>query len=267
MPRPIHLPVSEPAPRVYLVLGVAGAGRREVVADLISSGFAAEDTVGVLTSVAETKPLPVEAPGGQWRWTEEGGVDAAWPDGVGTLFFLADGRSNPVDLIEAVKPWLTSQGAQLVRVISVVHCALCHQHSAVVAWYDACIHFSDIVLLHRREGVPNKWMSDYQTRFAKNYLPCLVEMVKKGRVPNPALVLDEQVRRLSHWFDAPEDDGGWQAYVDSAEDVIIEDEVEPEPLSDEGADEDEYLARNLGGTRRKKIPDIADYVPADDAPS
>jgi len=252
--------VSDPSLRVYLILGAEGAGRREVVADLMASGFGADEVVGVVTSAAESSPWPSEGDQWQWRWADEGGLEVDRPEGAKTVFLLGDGRSNPVDLIEAIKPWLASQEAKLVRVVTVVHCALCAAHEAAVAWHDACIHFSDIVLLHRREGVPNKWMSDYQARFAKNYLPCHVEMVKKGRVANPALVLDEQVRRLSHWFDDPEDDGGWQAFVDSAEDVIIEDDAEPESPED-AEEEDEYLARNLGGTRRKRIPDIAELLP------
>lgn len=246
------------------MLGAEGSGRREVVADLIGSGFDQGERVGVITAQAESAPFPMEVLVTQWSWADEGVIAASLPEGADTVFVISDGRANPVDLIEAFKPWVASQGAQLVRVVTVVHCALCAEHSAVVAWYDACIHFSDIVLLHRREGVPNKWMSDYQARFAKSYLPCHVEMVKKGRVTNPALVLDEQVRRMSHWFDDPEDDGGWQAFVDSAEDVIIEDEVEAEAEAEDGEPEDEYLERNLGGTRRKKIPNIIDYLPPTD---
>lgn len=228
----------------------------------MATGFDADETVGVMTAAAESTPLPGEGPTTEWAWTADGGIDAHLPEGAGSVFFIADGRGDPVDQVEALKPWLAAQGAELVRVVCVVHAALAAAESAVVAWYDACIHFSDIVLLNRRDGVPNKWMSDYQTRFAKNYLPCHVEMIKKGRVANPALVLDEQVRRMSHWFDAADDDGGWQAFVDSAEDVIIEDEVEPAAEGeDEGEEVDEYLARNLGGTRLKKIPNIADYLP------
>ena len=33
--------------------------------------------------------------------------------------------------------------------------------AALLAWYDACVHFSDVVLLQRREGVANKWVSDF----------------------------------------------------------------------------------------------------------
>jgi hypothetical protein len=255
--------VSESERSVYLVLGAAGSGRREIVADLINAGLDETDHPGVLTLASEPGTPPGSVAAATWEWEGEGALNAAWPEGVDTLFFIGDGRGNPVDLVEAIKPWLASQGASLVRVISVVHCTLLEQNAALVAWYDACIHFSDIVLLNRRENVANKWIFDYRARFAKNYLPCLVEMVKKDRVSNPALVLDPQVRRLSHWFDDGDDDGGWQSFVDSAEDVIIEDETEPEDTADDLEPEDEYLARNLGGTRRKVIPDIAKHLPVE----
>ena len=41
-------------PLVYLFLGVPGAGRREILADLLADGLAAEDTPAVL--------LPEEEP-------------------------------------------------------------------------------------------------------------------------------------------------------------------------------------------------------------
>ncbi len=254
--------MSEIARRVYLILGAAGSGRREVVRDLIASGFEDDEQVGVITASTETNDWPAGTATTTWSWNADStSLEGTWPNTASTGFFITDGRGNPVDQVEAVKPWLAAQAAALVRVACVVNCALCAEHTAVVAWHDACIHFSDIVLLNRREGVPNKWMSDYQARFAKNYLPCLVEFVKKGRVANPALVLDEQVRRLSHWFDEAEGDGGWQAFLDQAGDVVIEDETDPTDDAEDEAEVDEYLERNLGGTRRKKIPSIADYLP------
>jgi hypothetical protein len=50
----------------------------------------------------------------------------------------------------------------------------------------------------RREGVANKWLSDFRAHFDGQFYPCLFELVKGGRVKNPALVLDPLARRMSH---------------------------------------------------------------------
>src|SRR5690606_29761058 len=146
------------------------------------------------------------------------------------------------------------QGVELGRVICVYHSALVAAEDRLRTWYDACVHFSDIVLLNRRDGVENKWVSDLRTYFAKQYLPCLIETVKKGRVANPALVLDQQTRRMSHWFDEAED--GWAAQFAGDSEIVIEDEAEDDP-DEAPTEEDVYLARHPSGRRVKEIPDIA----------
>lgn len=252
--------MSAEKPLVYLILGAAGAGRREVVADLIEGGGFAPEKTAVIISENE---IGDEQPTGlnpiTWHADEDNNIEATWPAEATVGFFITDGRSNPVDQIEAFKPWLEEQGLELARVICVVHCRLLARHSALNVWYDACVHFSDYVLLHQRDGVDNKWLSDYRTHFAKRYIPSLIDMVKKGRVKNPALVLDQQTRRLSHFFDEDETDG-WKAFVADAEDVIIGDEAEDDLDDEVNADEDEYLARYPSGGRRRVIPKISEYL-------
>ncbi len=252
--------MSEPDRIVYLILGAPGSGRREVVSDLIEGGLDDPDRPVVFVSSQEDGKQVGNAVTLTWTWTEESAMTGEWPAKAGVGFFIADGQIDPVDQVEAFKSWAAAQDATVARVVCIAHCALLHRHEALMAWYDACIHFSDIVLLSRRGGVPNKWVSDYQARFTKLFLPCLVEMVKKGRVKNPALVLNQQPRRMSHWFDEEEESDGWRAFVADAEDVIIEDEAEDEDVTEEAEPADEYLKLNLGGGRCKRIPDIRDYL-------
>lgn len=247
--------MSDEPPIVYLVLGAVGSGRRDVVQDLIAGGLGEDERSVVFGAESE-----VTATETVWRWDDDGEMSAAWPADAGVGFFILDGRANPVDQIEAFKAWLQRTGVELARVICVVHCRMLEQHPPLLHWYDACIHFSDIALLNRREDVANKWLSEYMVRFAKRHIPCLVDMVKKGRIKNPALVLDLQTRRLSHWFDA-EADADWKSFVTDAETLII-DEAEGDDAEDEvDGDEDEYLARHLSGARKKVLPNIEDYLP------
>ncbi|HVU22629.1 MAG TPA: hypothetical protein VHE13_00795 [Opitutus sp.] len=243
-------------PSVYLILGAAGSGRREVIADLIEGGLAETDRPAVLVSDAEAAHAD-NLPGVQtWRWTGEL-IEGALPAGATPVFFVADGRTNPVDQIEVFKPWLEAQGGELARVFCVVNCQLAEQHPELVAWYEACVHFSDVVLLNRREGVANKWISDFQGHFRKQFLPALFETVKGGRVKNPNLVLEPQARRMSHWFEEEPDwivSGPDGDEFDEEGGDGDEEEVELTPA------EDPYLERRAGGRRVKPIPDVRQFL-------
>lgn len=246
--------MSSQKPLVYLVLGAAGSGRREILADLIDGS--ADESGRTVVMLAEGEvPDPADsklASVSSWRWTADKTIDAALPDGANAVFFISDGRHNPVDQIEAFKPWLAAQGGELARVLCVVNCRLAEQNPSLLHWFEACIHFSDVVLLTRREGVANKWMSDFVAHFTGQFLPCLFEIVKAGRVKNPLLVLEPQARRVSHYFDEEQE---WVvAGGEDEDDAEGEEEVEVTP------EEDPYLARLNGGRRQKEIPDIGKFL-------
>ena len=240
---------------VYLVLGAAGSGRREVLADLIGDGLAGADRPAVLVSTTEW-PDPWDAKlAAQGRWTllPENQVEAELLPGATHVFILLDGRLNPVDQIEGFKSWLGDRAAEVARVLCVVNCQLLEKNPKLFAWYEACIHFSDVVLLNHRDGVPNKWIGDFKGKFEHKFYPCLFEFVREGRVRNPALVLAPVARRMSHVFDEQE----W----------IAEDEEDDEDEQQEGEEvemkavEDPYLERRNGGRRVHEIPHIADFLP------
>jgi hypothetical protein len=258
--------MSSEKPLVYLILGAAGSGRREIVADLIEGGLAA-GSAGQPFDLAQSRQsalalLPAGEQAGEadarlgslarWAWND-GRIESPDLAGATHVFFFTDGRRNPVDQVEAFQAWLAASGGELARILCVIHCGLVARHKELLAWYDACVHFADVVLLNRREGVPNKWMSDFQGRYAAQFLPCLFELVKAGRVENPALILEPQARRMSHVFD---EEPNWE--VTSA-DGDEEDEADGEEITAQ-PEEDPYLQRRAGGRRVKEIPDVAQYL-------
>lgn len=192
----------------------------------------------------------------RWTWRDDAFVTPA----LGTashVFLVTDGRRNPVDQVEAFKPWLEANGAELGRILLVVHCQLAEKTPALLPWYEACVHFADVVLLNHREGVPNKWLSDFQGRFKDQFYPCLMEFVKAGRVKNPVLVLDPQARRMSHYFD---DDVEWVSAAGDDGDESDEDLPEGDEEVEMVPEEDPYLIRDAANRRKKILPDIAKYV-------
>jgi hypothetical protein len=248
---------------IYLLLGASSSGRREVLADLIDGGLGADDRAAVLVSEGE-KPVGKAVGGPEpatWRWIpphasgESGTIEASFPADATHVFLVSDGHVNPVDQIEAFKAWLAGRGT-IGRVICVVNCRLAEQNPRLVAWYDACIHFSDVVLLNRREGVTNKWISDFRARYTDQFYPCLFEIVKAGRVANPALILEPLALRMSHVF---EEETDWLLRDEDGE--IVEDEDDAKEGEEMTATpvEDIYLVRLSGGRREKDIPDVSKF--------
>jgi hypothetical protein len=255
--------MSSEKPLVYLLLGVAGSGRREILANLIADGLAAEDRTAVLLAEGEAGCASDARLGAfsRWRWTPDHRIEAALPAGATHVFLVTDGRRNPVDQVEAFKVWLDASGAELGSILCVVHCQLAEKHHTLLAWYDACVHFSDIVLLNRREGVANKWMSELQGRYKAQFLPCLLEFVKNGHVKNPVIILEPQARRISQVFDPVEDLGLAEGIEIHDENEDDQDAAEVKTEADEdGPQEDPYLARHPGGRRVKEIPDLAKFL-------
>lgn len=252
--------MSQEKTPVYIILGSIGSGRRELLVDLIGDGLAPEDQPAVLLPAAEA-PHPRDTdlpPGPRWSWQPgpPASISLEKPAVAGPLFLVADGRRNPVDQLEAFKPWLENNHAAVARVICVIDCTLASRHPALLAWYDACVHFSDVVLLNRREGVENRWLSGFLEHFRTQHLPCLFETVKAGRVKNPALLLEPQARRLTQIFDEEQD---WVVTDLEGDELEEGEETEDEEVLAAPA-EDPYFARRSGGRRVKEIPDIADFL-------
>lgn len=247
-------------PSVYFVLGTPGSGRREIVRDLVENGLAAEDKVLVLVAQGEEAQSAEEKlalrPLTEIRrcaWTATALPDLNPPEG-GTVFLVADSHADPITQIESLKPWLVQHGAELARIITVVDCQFASEHSALKHWYEASIHFSDVVIMTKREGVANKWISDFLRHYHDLCSPSLFIQLKKGGLPNPALVLDPLARRLSQYFDEAEDLSGVEIESDDDEELEEgEDDGTPQPEA--------YFERLRSGHRAKPLPDLKDYLP------
>lgn len=255
------------APSVYFVLGTPGSGRRALVRDLVENGLATDDRALVLLADSEP-PAPADATLAalpnvevrRWTWTAPDLPRLKLP-AAATVFFLADSLASPIDQLEALKPWLQAQGVELARIFTVLDCGLAEQQPALRQWFDACIHFSDVVFLTNRAAVGNKWLSDFLKHFKDERFPChFVQVKAKGDLPTPLVWLDPTARRVSQYF---EDD-----YVDLS-DVVIEmgddedEEGEPiEPGEEDGIIPPEpYFIRQRSGRRDREVPDLRDYLP------
>lgn len=262
----------------YIILGASGSGRREVLADLIANGLGETARPELLVAgderpAAEAADARLAEIDGLLRgtWTVRDGIVAAGglEEGATHVFILAHGRSNPVDQLEALHRWMPTAGLALARVVTVVNCQLASAHPELLRWYDACVHFSDVVLLNRRDGVSNKWISEFTQRYRKQHFPCLIELVKRGELENPPLILEPEARRMSMLFDAED---SWAVPGDGDTAIGDEEDEDDQDGDNPSADDiddpdliggvDPYIERLAGsGRRAKEIPDIARFVP------
>jgi hypothetical protein len=252
------MPPSE-KPLVYLILGAVGSARRQILVDLIEDGLGEGDRAAVMLEAGEVADaadakLPSVS---RWSW-QDNTIVGQLPAEATHVFFVTSGLGSPVDQVEAFKPWLDSQGGEFARALCVVNCQLAAKHPPLLAWYEACIHFADVVLLNRREGVENKWVSDFLTHFNKQFYPCVFEMVRGDRVKNPALVLEPQARRMTHVFDEEQD---WILTNAEGEEIDEEDETADNEELQATPEVDPYFARRSeGGRRLKELPDIRKFL-------
>ncbi len=242
-------------PGAYLIIGIPGSGRREVLFNLISEGIDSGEPCDIFVSEPEPdSPFDEQlAALGNVDLINWDGIDAnsaPSPGAESTVFFLLNTTRDFRDQLEAFKAWLKAYRLELSRVMVVVDCQLAETQPALDPWHEAAIHFADAVLLNRRENVSNKWIRNFQLGFEKRYFPCLFTMVKKGKLDQPLTVLDDEPRRISHFFDETDiiEDMNWD-----------EDELPDEPV-DLTPQSDPYLARLPSGQFEQTLPHIPDYL-------
>ncbi len=254
---------------LYIFLGAEGSGRREVLLDLIEMGLPEHTGTLALYLSEDEHPSPLDEelyaiPHSailNYRLEEAFEINAEdRPPDTSTVFLLTDGRANPVDQIEALKYWMQSSELALVRIITILDCTLGQAHNALFAWFEACVHFSDAVLLNKRTDKTEKWVKTFRSHFHKHCYPCEFQLVKKGKAANPATALDDQTRRLTLIFDNLADScASPNIFEDTAADWELKDEENTEEFDPE-IRPDPYFKRLPSGLRAKPIPDIAQYL-------
>ncbi len=235
-------------PLVYLLFGVPDSERRSVLFDLVEGGLPAEEQVLYFHPRGEPgSPFDEQIEALEnvtivdWEIRDskvKHGHVSASPD---RIFFLAPGSCDPADAAEALKAWTLHNDCDMGRIITILHCSFLKAQPKAKAWFDACIHFSDVVLLSRRDAVDNKWIKEFESGYRKACYPCQIELVTKGKAKNPPAVLEPQARRMSLYFDK----------LIPIEDDEFEDEEQPDDLKP-----DRYIERNESGQRVHPIIDI-----------
>ncbi|MDR2512272.1 MAG: hypothetical protein LBD01_00450 [Puniceicoccales bacterium] len=240
----------------YILLGLAGSARREILADLILNGLEGDARVYLTNEFdgGDGSAMPSFSGVQYCRWGIAGGVVSLDSPETApeTVFLLTNGRENPVDQMEILSVLLPRLGWEVTRVLTVINCALLARHGELGEWYKACIHFSDVALLSCREAVEANWLRKFINAHREAHNPCLLEPVTKGCVENAPRVLVREARRLSMIFDD----------TDPLDDMEFDENNLPNEPFDLIGKPDPYFERVQSGARRIQLPDVACFLGA-----
>jgi hypothetical protein len=241
-------------PRVYGLVSAQGWGRaallRHLFEDLLQD--AAQGTAAAQLAVycfpGEQQSLQAQIGSRALvaAWSEQGPF-LPHPLPCATVVVLADGAAAPIDFLERFSLHLRAHQLPLARLWFLLDCVALQAHDGPDAWpwVDACVHFSDMVLLARSQRVPKRWVAELQGRYRKACMPCRwVALDSRGHTPNPEDVLYPEARRLSHAFDLDED-----PYDDLGDELL--DLQEPLDLTEA---REPYFRRDDKGQRVQPVP-------------
>ena len=243
-------------PWLFVILGTPDSGRRAGLLDLIENDPTDVGSNVVLMSRADgvteaARSLDASHAGQLVPWSWDDGVIQcnALSAGAGSardrIFLITEPLRNPVDQLEAIVGFAERMQFRIGRIFTWIDCRRAVAHTKELEkWLDACVHFSDCVMLSRRDGIPGKQIQEIEDRYKKQHLPCLFFPVKKKGFDNPALILEPVARRASLAFDMA--------------DPMFEDDPDIEEEPDLVGEVDPYFARMVSGRREKVVPEIAD---------
>ena len=246
--------MSADRPVLFVVLAGPHPGRWALVDHLLRAERLPEEDV-CLWAADDEAPAPAghpPVPPSAWRVE---GAEAMPASALQVLVY--GGRAFPAPLLEQLADRTARGTLEVGRVTTLVHGPACRDSREADRWYEAAIHFSDLVLIDPRgTAVSEKWIRDYEERFRKQRFPCLFDRLKKGRPRHPSWMLDEQARRLSQALEPPDE-------LDTTVEVVIEEGLPPgeeEEGGDEGPAADPYLRRNAAGEFERYVPDLPAFA-------
>jgi hypothetical protein len=233
---------------LIIVLGIVGSGRSSVVKELVENAWPEGKKIRILTEASETLDSKIKSE--NWHF-KSGETHLPEPSDETAALLITHGRLSAVDQMEAIHRQVTHSHWQIQRIITVVDCALAYRHPEISEWYDACVHFSDVVILNRRWEVPGQWMSKFLEKYENSFYPCLfLNFLKEGRLTNPAAVIEGEPLRMTHIFDE----------IDAVDEMEFDEDNLPEEPFDLVRQPDKYFSRDDLGRRLITVPDIKEVL-------
>ena len=237
---------------LYLVMGTHLPELRQCLRFLVRSD---EDAQPAGLLLPEGLPWPEESePWSLQQSYPASGSAPQIPDTeLSTLWLVLDPRLSPVHQLEQLAAALKVLDLPPARIITCVDCSGVEHQPALRVWYEACIYYSDIVLLGNRKDASNSFVRDYQRHFEKLCYPCLFLLLKgPGNPEQPMEILVPDARRLTQLFDFGDD-----TVVPEVPGLIIEASCD---LDLEEAEEDPYRPEDGMDRAPLHVPDVSLWI-------
>ncbi|MEX0324178.1 MAG: hypothetical protein AB3N63_18615 [Puniceicoccaceae bacterium] len=217
-----------------------------------------------LAAFEEASPLQIRVPEGldwpargsesieQIEYNPENSLMVLDPDGDQTVFILLDPGKSPIDQLEHLAEQLGNCLIEPVKIITCVDCSAAEKSPQLRTWLEACIYYSDIVLLGNRSDASKPFVRDYQKGFERLCYPCLFGFLKGEGRPDIGLeILAPDTRRISQLFDIGEE------LPEVAPGTIIESSCD---LDLEEQEKDPYRSPADEETPPPTIPNISKWI-------
>lgn len=240
---------------IYFIIGTESCGRLEIVYDLIHH-YDEDKPIHILMSKTDKEQVFKNAPMLQEKsiihsFLVEKGIwqipsDFWQASGVG--YWILDPNVSMVDQLEFARLLFRQKIIHVNKIMSVIDCQLMLQKPFFKTWLDACVHFSDVLLITNHYGLTQAQKKDLFASYHLDKSPCLVVEVRHNTVPNPAEVLIPEARRMTWAFDDLD-------AVDTLDttDWEIEETLPEHPIMDLTIKEDPYFEKLDNGQRRINI--------------
>lgn len=132
----------------------------------------------------------------QWRLDPATGL---------THFIVLSPRSPLIPQLEALASAFQEARIEPVKVVTCVDTEAAQAHAPLRTWLEACIYYSDIVLLGNRTDQTKAFLRQFQKSFERQCYPCRFLLLKgPGHPDRPMEILAPFTQRLSQLFDLPE---------------------------------------------------------------
>jgi|TARA_B110000037_G_scaffold131640_1_gene149572 hypothetical protein len=244
---------------LYLILGSQLNAQRDLANYLCQHGLENPATAAIY--FPETSPSTTDS-AASWAFGDGGtlALPAKASDNE-AIFLLCSPSEDPRPFLEAVAGALQATKFELARIFTVVDCGLLCEQPQLKAYYELCLHFSDVFLLGNRSDVSKKWVQGYIDELKKMAVPTRIEYLKAdGKVDAVSEFLFPEARRVSQIFDAadgPDDPG---LIIESqSEDDDQEDEEEITKFDLRNLENDPYLLRFEDDSFEIKLRTFPEY--------
>ena len=135
------------SPKVYLILGPNGSGRRALLADFVDS-LESESSVlyfkhrdEIINDYDSSLEKLAEVSTVLWSIEDSKIKHDSISVNPSSIFFIAPASIDLADVMEGLKGWLGKNDCQLTRIITVINCKSLSENDFQNSWYEAAVHF------------------------------------------------------------------------------------------------------------------------------